>query len=287
MSRSAATPYGFLTPKLMLFLVFILGPLVSVFGLSLYNWNLLGDHRFIGLGNYTELLSDREFWRALQNTVLFGSVVVPVTLLGGFALAVTLNPPQPGKRIFRSILYLPDIISGVAVATVTGWIFNDNYGVLNALLQKTTDLRLPWLSSPHLAMVAVLIATIWTRTGFCMVVYLAALQDVPPDLYEAARLDGAGRWQQLRHITWPMVRQTTIFLLVTTTIYSFHVFELIFVLTGGGPAFSTTVLVQYLYEAGFDLQRQGYAAAIGVILYTLISLVTITIGLLARRKETA
>jgi multiple sugar transport system permease protein len=287
MNRELVAPYGFLAPKTLLFTIFIAGPLIAVFWMSLYNWSLLGGHRFIGFSNYTEMFGDREFWRALQNTVVISSVLVPVSLLGGFLLAVTLNRPQPGRRFFRLVLYLPDVISGVAAATISAWIFNDQYGVLNAALNYFSAPRLPWLSSPVLAMPAVITASIWMRTGFCMVVYLAALQDIPAEVYEAAHLDGADGWQQIRYVTWPLVRQTTIFLFITNVIYSFHVFDLVYVMTGGGPAFSTTVLVQYLYDAGFDMQREGYACAISVALYLLISLVTILMWLVTRNRQKA
>ncbi len=287
MNKETAIPYGFLAPKTLLFTVFIAGPLLAVFWMSLYNWNLLGGHRFIGLSNYTEMYGDRQFWRALENTVLIGLVLVPVSLLSGFLLAVSLNRPQPGRQFFRLALYMPDVISGVAAATISAWIFNDQYGVLNAVLDRFAALRLPWLSSPFLAMPAVIIASLWIRTGFCMVVYLAALQDIPTEIYEAANLDGAGGWQQIRYVTWPLVRQTTIFLFITNMIYSFHVFDLVYVMTGGGPAFSTTVLVQYLYDAGFDMQREGYACAISVGLYLLISLITIVMWWFTRERQKA
>ncbi len=285
MSRPVKVPFGFLAPKLLLFLAFTLGPLISVFILSLYNWNLLGGHKFIGLANYSEMLRDDEFWQATKNTFVFALMVVPVTLFAGLGLAILLNKPQPGRVFFRTVLFLPYAIPAVAVAAIAAWMFNDHYGVLNAILVSIGFPRLFWLSSPHLALFAVAIASVWMRVGFCMVVYLAALQDVPVDLYEAARLDGAGTLQQFRFVTWPMMKPVTIFLVITNFIYTFNIFDLIYVMTGGGPAFSTTILVQYLYDAGFDLQRQGYAATISVALYLLISLLTLLFWLTTRKRE--
>jgi ABC-type sugar transport system permease subunit len=154
------------------------------------------------------------------------------------------------------------------------WIFDDNYGVLNAALVAVGLPRIPWLSSPHFAMATVILTTLWLRIGLCMVIFLAALQDVPREQLEAATLDGAKGWQQFRFIIWPVLRPSSVFLLLTNLIYSIHVFDVVYVMTGGGPAFSTTVLVQYLYEAAFEDQRQGYASAIGVIIFLILALLS-------------
>ena len=165
---------------------------------------------------------------------------------------------------------------------VVAWIFDDHYGVLNATLSYIGLPRVPWLSSTHFAMPTIILATLWLRVGLCMVVYLAALQDIPKDLLDAAALDGAGSWARLRHITWPLLRPSTVFLLVTNLIYGLHVFDLIYVMTAGGPAFSTTVMVQYIYMAGFDEQREGYASAISVVLFFILVAIT-SVSLMKRR----
>ena len=274
MRLRARETWLFLMPHLSLFILFLLFPLASIFGLSLFNWNLLGDHHFIGFGNYIELLYDRHFWRALGNTLLFAVAVVPATLFAGLALALALNRPIPGRSFFRTAIYLPTVLSSVASATIALWIFDDNYGVLNAALVALGLPRIPWLSSPHFAMATVVLTTLWLRIGLCMVIFLAALQDVPREQLEAATLDGARRWQRFRFIIWPVLRPSSVFLLLTNLIYSIHVFDVIYVMTGGGPAFSTTVLVQYLYEAAFEDQRQGYASAIGVIIFVILALLS-------------
>ena len=275
-------PWLFLMPHLSLFTVFVFLPILFIFGLSAFDWNLLGFHRFAGFSNYAELLEDKLFWRALWNTLLFSAVIVPVTMAGGLALAVALNRPLPGRNLFRAAMYLPTVISSVASAVVAVWIFYEHYGVLNAFLLQFGLGRLPWLSSTRLAMPAIIATTIWLRTGFCMVIYLAALQDVPKNLLDAAALDGAGAWNRFRYIVWPLLWPSSIFLLVTNLIYSIHVFDLIFVMTNGGPAFSTTTLVQYLFDAAFEEQRQGYASAISVTLFFI--LIALTSFLLIRRN---
>jgi len=282
MKHSRRTPWWFLAPHLSLFTLFIFLPILAIFLLSFYDWSLLGNHRFIGLGNYSEILHDRQFWRALANTLLYAVVVVPTTMAGGLALAIALNRPLPGRPFFRAAIYLPTVISSVASAIIAAWIFDDHYGVLNALFAGMGLSRLPWLSSTHLAMPAVIATTIWLRTGLCMVIYLAALQDVPKELLEAAELDGAGAAARFRYVTWPLLRPSTTFLLITSLIYSLQVFDLVYVMTDGGPAFSTTVLVQYLFEAAFEEGRQGYASAISVIVFFI--LIGLTSFLLLRRS---
>ncbi len=270
MKHTRRAPWLFLAPHLSLFTVFIFAPILAIFVLSLYDWNLLGDHKFIGLGNYAEVLEDRQFWLALKNTLVYAAAVVPLTMAAGLGLAVALNRPVPARGFFRAALYLPFVISSVASGMIAVWIFDEHYGIVNGLLVALGLSRVPWLTSPLFAMPTVIATTIWLRTGLCMVVYLAALQDVPRQLLQAAELDGAGAWSRFWFITWPLLRPSTTFLLITNLIYSLHVFDLIFVMTYGGPAFSTTTLVQYLYETAFEEQRQGYASAISVILFLIL-----------------
>ncbi len=282
MKYNRRVPWLFLAPHLSLFTIFVFLPILFIFGLSSFDWNLLGYHRFAGLSNYAEILEDKLFWRALGNTLLFSAAIVPVTMAAGLALAVALNRPLPARNLFRAALYLPTVISSVASAIVAVWIFDDHYGVLNAFLAQLGLPRVPWLSSTRFAMPTVIATTIWLRTGFCMVIYLAALQDVPQNLLDAAALDGAGAWSKFRYITWPLLRPSSVFLLITNLIYSIHVFDLIYVMTNGGPAFSTTVLVQYLYDSAFEEQRQGYASAISVTLFFI--LIALTSALLIKRN---
>jgi multiple sugar transport system permease protein len=274
MARSHRVPWLFLAPHMSLFTIFVLGPVLAIFGLSLFDWNLLGHHRFAGLGNFQEIWHDRHFWRALANTLLFTAAIVPSTLAGGLLLALALNRRIPGRNGFRAAMYLPTVLSSVASGVVAVWLFDDHYGLINHLLAAIGIARIPWLSSTHFSMLTVLITTLWLRVGLCMVVYLAALQDVPKELLDAAALDGAGAWGRFRYVIWPQLRTSTSFLLVTNLIYGLHVFDVIFVMTGGGPAFSTTVLVQYIYSAAFDQQRQGYAAALSVVLFLVLSSLT-------------
>ncbi len=280
-SRTAA---AFLGPHLALFTLWTLVPLAMVLTLSLYDWNLLGDRRFIGLDNYREMLGDRSFWLAIGNTLRFGAVMTPLAIAGGLALAVALNPPQRGRGLLRAVFYTPGIVSGVATATVFAWILNTNYGVLNGVLVTLGLPREDWLDSSRGAFWVLTFTTVWMRVGFCMLVYLAGLQEIPADLYEAARVDGASAWLQFSSITWPLLRRSTLLLAVLNIVFSFQIFDLAYVMTGGGPAFSTTMLVQYLYDTGFSLQRQGYAAAVSIALFTLMLIFTAVAALVEQRR---
>lgn len=274
-NQQALVPYLFIAPNLLVFTVFMFVPILFAFYISLNEWSLIGSPTFIGLGNYIEMMQDERFWRSFYNTIVYTIGTVPVSIALGLAVAIGLNRKLPARGLLRSIFFVPVVISMVAVALVASWIFNGNYGVINNALNAVGFGGVPWLSSPTWAMPSLIITTLWIRIGFCMVVYLAALQSIPGELYEAARVDGATGWKQFRHITWPMLSATTFLLLILNVIYSLHVFDLIYVMTGGGPGFSTTVLVQYIYLMAFESSEMGYASAVGVVLYLMLLIFTL------------
>jgi multiple sugar transport system permease protein len=183
------------------------------------------------------------------------------------------------------VYFLPVVVSSVATALIAAWLFNDNYGVVNAVLKQAGAGPVAWLSTPQWALPSIILTTLWVRIGFCMVVYLAALQSISPSYYEAAVIDGASRPQQFLYVTWPLLRPTTFLLLILNVIYSFQVFDLIYVMTGGGPGFSTTMIVQYIYRAAFANSEMGYASAMGMVLFVLILLFTLVQWRINRRTE--
>jgi ABC-type sugar transport system permease subunit len=278
-------PYIFIAPNVVVFTVFMFVPILLAFYISLNEWTLIGYPTFVGLGNYLDMLEDSEFLRAFYNTGVYTLGTVPTSIALGLAVAVGLNLKLPGRTLLRSIFFVPVIISLVAVALIAGWIFNDNYGIINAALNAVGIGSVPWLSSSKWAMTSLIIATLWIRLGFNMVVYLAALQSIPTELYDAARVDGASGWRRFRHITWPLLGPTTFLLVIINIIYSLHVFDLIYVMTGGGPGFSTTVLVQYIYQMAFTEGQMGYASAIGVVLYLLLLVFTVFQWRVTRQGE--
>lgn len=268
-------PYIFISPNILVFAAFMLFPILFAFYMSFHEWSLIGVPQFNGLDNYVRMVHDELFWQSLGHTVVFTAGTVPTSIALGLAAALLLNRELPARGLLRSVIFLPVIVSGVVTALVAAWIFNDNYGVINSLLKAAGLEPIPWLSSPTWAMPSIIITTLWIRIGFCMVVYLAGLQGIPSEYYDAAQVDGASGWRQFRHITWPLLVPTTFLLLVINVIFSFHVFDLIYVMTGGGPGFSTTVLVQYIYESAFASREMGYASAMGIVLYLLIVVLTV------------
>ena len=264
--RSTLAGYAFLAPSLVLLGLFVFLPLGWAFVISLKQTNGFGDGAFVGLANYGRLLTDPVFWRVTLNTALFTIIVVPVSMALGLGLAMLMNSVLPVRALFRTIIVLPMVISGVATALIGVLIYDQNNGIANKLLRVIGLEGIPWQSSGPGAFASVVLVTLWWRIGFNMIIYLAALQGVSPELYESARIEGANARQQLRYITWPMVGPSTFFLLIMNVIHSFQVFDVIFVLTQGGPGNSTSVLVTYAYTNGFLIRDQGYATAIGIFL---------------------
>lgn len=285
--RQHLVPYLFITPNLVLFTLFSFGPLLYAVYISFYDWSLIGDAEWTGLANYLRLWRDPQFWQALGHTVVYAIVTVSLSLAGGLLLAVGLNRRLAGRTVLRSIYFMPVVISAVATGTIAAWLFNDHYGVINGLLVRLGIGRIGWLSSPSWALSSLAIATVWVRIGFNMVVYLAALQSIPATYYDAAQIDGAGAWARFRAITLPLLMPATFLLLILNIIYSFQVFDLIYVMTGGGPGFSTTTLVQYIYQSAFVTNEMGYASATGVVLYLLILGFTAVQWRLSRQSDSA
>jgi ABC-type sugar transport system permease subunit len=272
--RDAVAAWSLLAPNLLLFGVFLLLPLAATFWLSLYSSSGFGPRDYVGAGNYRELFGDGTFWRSALNTAVYAGVTVPVSLLLGLGVALAMNRPMRGRGLLRAVYYLPYVISGVVVAVAGRWVFNENVGIVNRLLRSIGFSGVAWQSEALPAMTSLVLISVWTKVGFAMVVYLAALQSIPKEYLEAAEMDGAGRRQRLRHIVVPLLRPTTVFLVVLGIIESFQVFDVVYVLTGGGPGNATEMLVTYAYAEGFDARRQGYAAAIGVVTYLVVLVLT-------------
>jgi multiple sugar transport system permease protein len=283
--REAVTGYAFIAPNLVVFATFLFVPLILTFVKSTEKSSGFGPSQNVGLQNYTDMLHDATFWAAFEHTILFACVDVPVTLLGGLGIALLINTRMRGRAVFRSIFFIPTVISSVAAGIVAGWMFDEQNGVINKIVGTFGIHDIAWQSSPFWAWTSVILTTIWTGVGFSMVIYLAALQGIPRELYEAASCDGARGWNQFRHITLPGLRNSTFFLTVYGIILSFQVFDLIYVLTGGGPGNSTEVLGTYAYKTAFATRERGYGAAIGVVLYLMLMIVTVVQWQLNKRRE--
>lgn len=270
--REGLVGWAFLAPNLVLMIGFLFVPIVLAVQLSFQETRGFGDPAWVGLENYRTMVEDPDFWRSLANTVLFTAVTVPIELAAGLGLAVLLNSALPARGLLRTLLVLPMVVSGVASAMIAVILFYESNGLVNKVLEAMGLGRVAWQSEGAPAMLSVILVAIWLRLGFNMVIYLAGLQSIEPELYEAARIDGASKWQQLRLITVPLLGPSTFFLLIMNVIASFQVFDVIFVMTGGGPSGATSVLVTYAYRNGFQIREQGYGAALGIVIL-LITLV--------------
>jgi len=263
------------TPALLVFTVFMFVPLVMTVWYSLNRYSGFGRMRFLGLDNYRTIAGDPTFWQALLNTVVLTVVTVPLGIVTGLGAALLLNKAMPARALFRALVYVPVVISGVAAGIIWLRLFDPLIGLFNQLLGSVGLTEIDWQGNGLAAMASIVIVTTWQGIGFGMVVYLAGLQGIPGELYEAGAVDGAVGWLRFWHITWPLLRPTTFFLVVYSVIGSFQVFDVVYVLTRGGPGTSTTFLVQYAYDQGFNQRRQGYAAAIGTILYVIVLAFTV------------
>lgn len=278
LGREARIAYAFLLPYLFFFVIFRLAPAGASFVLSLFDYKITGAADFVGVDNYSYMLSDPTFWQSLRITVIFSAISVPLTV--GFALgaALLIARKLPGMKIFRTFYFLPVVTSLVLAGVIWQWIYGLD-GPINAVLAMFGVEPVKWIQSTGLVVPSVALVAAWNRFGFGMLILLAGILAIPPEYKEAARVDGAGRWGVFRHITWPQLRPQIFFVLVIETIYSFQAFDAIYVMTGGGPARGSYTLVYMLYEQGFKFFDYGYAGALGVALFTL----TLIFALVQRR----
>lgn len=279
--REELIGWGFALPFVIVFTLFLAGPIVASLVLSFTDFGLrdlrnpLGVD-FVGIANYQALLEDPKFRKAIVNTAYFVVVGVPLTLVLGLGAALALDR---GIRHFRTVFrvgyYLPVVTSIVAIAVVWRFLLNPDQGLVNLLLAQVGIDGPSWLAEPALAMPSIIAMAAWRNLGFAMIVFLAGLQTIPAQLYEAASIDGAGRWQAFRNVTLPLLRPTILFLVVVTTIGYLQLFEEPFVMTEGGPLDQTLSISMYMYQQGFEFFNQGYAAAIAWILFILVAIVAV------------
>lgn len=273
----------FLGPSLVGVAVFLFGPIVASFGLSFASWDLLTPPRFVGLENFRRLWGDADFWAALRHTLGFLAGYIPLVMTLGLLVAVALNSRLPGRAFLRAAYFLPVVTSWVAVALVWTWLLNPAFGLVNNLLGAVGVTGPAWLFDPRWAMPAVVFTSTWKDTGFVMTILLAGLQGIPRELYEAASLDGADGRRRLLHVTLPLLTPALFFALSISLINSFQVFDQVYVMTGGGPAGATTVLVERIVKHAFSFSQMGYAAAMSWTLFVLIFATTLAFSRLQRR----
>jgi multiple sugar transport system permease protein len=267
----------FLLPNLLGFLIFTARAVVEAFRLSFFRADLLTPEIWVGLANYERLLTrDDLFGKVVFNTAYYTFASVPLAMIAGLLLAVTVNVPLRGITLFRTAYFMPVVSSVVAVSLLWQWLYNSDFGPINEILRYIGIHDPPiWLSRPEWAMPALIIMSVWRQAGYNMVLYLAGLQSIPAYLYEAAEIDGANPWQRFWRITLPMLSPTTFFVLVISIIGSFQVFDQALILTNGGPANATNTIVMYIYNAGWQDFKMGYAAAMSWILFILLFAITV------------
>ncbi|WP_239615434.1 carbohydrate ABC transporter permease [Cohnella mopanensis] len=270
--------YLFILPGLAIYLLFFVYPTINGLILSFSSWDGFSERKWIGLDNYTRMLTgDSIFVRAFQNNMKFMiSVVVFQTILSLF-FAILLTKNTKKNVIYRVLFFFPTIISSIAVAFIWGFMYNPNVGVINSFLGNIglDALSNNWLGNPAMAIYSIAFVQVWAHTGQMIVLFVAGLQSIPEELYEAVYLDGANRWQAFRNVTWPLVAPAATIVVAYTTIQSFKAFDLIFALTGGGPAYSTEILSTYIYHTAFQSSEFGYAAAQSMGFMVIIAIVTI------------
>ncbi|GAB4564021.1 MAG: sugar ABC transporter permease [Anaerolineae bacterium] len=262
--------YIAISPWLIGFILFTGGPILFSLGMSFTNWTGLTNREWIGLLNYRKLFFDDPlFYTVLKNTFYYSFASVALGTIGALATAILMNQRVPAVAVFRTLYYLPSVTSGVAIAIMWLWLFNPQVGLVNYLLSLVGIKGPGWLASRTWAMPALIIMSLW-GIGGSMIILLAGLQGIPEHLYEAARIDGANKWHEFRHVTLPMLSPVLFYVIVISIIGSFQIFENVYVMTQGGPGTATLVYVLHLYRNAFEYQKMGYASAMAWILFLII-----------------
>jgi raffinose/stachyose/melibiose transport system permease protein len=287
--RQTLTPYVFLLPALIIYSVFLVYPMFDSLFISFTSWDGLSPKRnFVGLENYAHIFQDQVAVLAVKNNLIWTAVMLVVPTVFGLILALGLNRKFPGSTVFRSFFYAPGILPLVGIAGIWSWMYDPNVGLINTVLHSigAGGLAQQWLGNPNTALGSVMVAAIWQGLGFPMVLYLAGLQSIPAEQYEAALIDGASPWQLFWSITMPWLRETHIIVITLGVIASFRVFDLIYAMTYGGPGQATQVLASWMYFQTFQFYHAGYGSALTWVIALISMIVTIPyIRVMSRRSE--
>lgn len=273
--KNTLTAYSFIAPNFIGFFIFTLIPVVFSLVLAFTKWDSFSAPEFVGFKNFTKMLSDTTFHISLKNTFLYAIGVVPLTLICSLGLAILLNQKIRGMKFFRTAFFFPYVTSLVAIAVVWNMLFHPTMGPINGFLRHFIENPPGWTSSSDWALWAIVIVSVWRGMGYYMILYLAGLQSIPKELYEAASMDGAGKWKQFMNVTLPSLRPTTFFVTIMLVINCFKVFDLVQVMTDGGPGRATNVLVYQIYNEAFKKFNFGYASAIALVLFVIVLGVTV------------
>ncbi|MDC7229531.1 MAG: sugar ABC transporter permease [Sphaerochaetaceae bacterium] len=274
--HQTAAPLLFLLPNILIFGLFIIVPAIQGLRMSLTEWGVFTTPRFIGFANFVELAQDAVFWKTFSNTIVYSLFTVSLIMIYALALALLLYKNTiKGEKIFRSLFYIPSLLSMITVGIAWRFILGDEMGIINYLLRRLGGSGIPWLTDSNLAMISIIGVSIWAQAGYYMVILIAGLQAIPIELYEAATIDGASKTKTFTAITLPLLRSTLLVVMVLSTIASFKAYELISVMTKGGPGYATKLIVQQVYQVAFLEDRMGYASAMSIVLMLIISIFTL------------
>jgi multiple sugar transport system permease protein len=283
---AALTGWGFVAPATIIILGLSIFPAVWAFILSFQSWDGFSQATWVGGQNYVDLISDADFWNAVANTAGFTLLFVPSSVLAGLFLAVALNRRIRWMGFYRTAIFVPFVASAASTGILATYLFSPQFGLVNNVLRVLGLPQQGWLDDPHQAMVVIAIMSLWGSAAFTTVIYLAALQDVPSDLLEAARIDGANRWQTFWRIVWPQLAPVTVFVVIWQTIEAIQLFDLVYTTTRGGPLDATKTIVYFLYDKAFHALQFGYGSAAAYVLFAVTLLITIGVVVFSRRRGT-
>ena len=274
-AKQKMLPYIMILPAMVIFSVFVIYPVFYMLYVSFFDWNMVADMEFIGIENYLDMFTDKDFWKVLGNTFRFMLMMVPTAIILSLAIALYLKKNTRINRILQNVMFMPNIVSLVSISFIWMWMMDQDRGLFNFVLSLFHVDPVNWLGDPKVAMLSLVIVNVWKSLGYYVLIFVAALQGIPGYLYEAAALDRAKTISVFFKITLPMLSPTLFFLILTGIIGSFKTFECVSLMTAGGPADSTNTLVYELYQQGFVYYNTGYASAMGVILMLIVGLMTL------------
>ena len=269
-------PMLFLLPNMIIFLLFIIIPLFQGLRMAFMDWGIFTVPEFVGLKNFGNLFKDDVFLITIKNTIVYSFFTVVLLTVVSLCLALMLSRnSMKGERVFRAIFYIPSLLSMIAVGIAWRFILGDEMGIINYVVRRLGGDGIPWLTNGNLAMMCVIVVSVWASSGYYMIMFISGLQAIPSDLYEAARIDGSSAWNTFWRITLPLLKSTVLVVLVLATIASFKAYELIVTMTKGGPGYATKFIVQQVYQVAFQEDRMGYASAMSIILMIIIGIFTL------------
>lgn len=266
--------YLMLAPTLLVFGVFLFYPALNGVWISLTKWDGVNPQKFIGFQNYLKLAADKNFWESFANTLLFTAFSVPLIYAAALGLAVLLTGEIKGSNFFRAVFYWPTMISSIVVGLTWRFLLGEDFGVVNYLLTLMEKSPVKWLTDARNAMMVIILVTVWSMAGYYMVMFVSGIKGISQTYYEAARIDGGGAWQQFWYITLPLLKPTSLLVIVLSTINVIKTYPLVFALTQGGPAGATKFMVQTIQETGFEKSQMGYASAMTMVLFLVLSMFT-------------